>query len=82
METIDLVANVSDLFKATTAVRNVTGTTCPVCLREANEVHEMIEVDRQGFEVPGPDRDCEPDYITTSIKYRCPECGEETTIHQ
>lgn len=79
METIDLVADVNKLFRTIRDVNmmeKITEDICPECLVI------MTEIDRDGYEVPGPDRDCEPDYITTSIKYRCPECGEEPTIHQ
>lgn len=80
----NMVDSVNNMFKAivnaTTTEDTCTETDCPICFEYFHEVNKMEVVDNDGHSKPGPDRDCEPDFIVTREKYQCNRCGHSEWI--
>jgi uncharacterized protein with PIN domain len=75
METINLVAETNKMFRAISrATLALPENYCEECRVE------MVHIENDGYLKPGPDRDCEPDFIIERKLYKCPECGHEEWI--
>ena len=64
-------------FKPVPIHRAIQNATIPHCI---HCYVRMELVDTKGHTKPGPDRDCEPDFIVTEKLFEC-ECGYKETIY-
>lgn len=64
-------------FKPVSIYRAIKNATIPHCIH----CYKRMElIDEKGYTKPGPDRDCEPDFIVTEKVFEC-DCGYKETIY-